>query len=218
MNREFWQTGWDQGRIGFHQHEINAYLRRHWSELGAAPRAKVFVPLCGKSLDMLWLRDQGHSVVGVEIVRRAVEAFFAENGLAAAARPSGPFLLWAADGIEIYEGDFFDLTASETVGVGAVYDRASLVALPPNERLNYAAHLKAILPGKTNLLLVTMEYPQAEMDGPPFSVAREEVAALYGDAFEIEPVGSKDVLAANPRFRDRGLSRLSENVYVLRAR
>ena len=218
MNREFWQSGWDQGRIGFHQAEINPHLQLYWSKLDVAPGGKVFVPLCGKSRDMLWLREQGYSVVGVEIVQRAVEAFFAENRLAAKTHPHGASVLWSAEGIEIYEGDFFDVSADDVADVAAVYDRASLIALPPAVRRRYAAHLREILPGNANVLLVTMDYNQSEMDGPPFAVGEDEVATLYQNAFEIEQVGKEDVLAANPRFRERGLSRLTEKVYVLRAR
>jgi len=218
MNRDFWQARWDEGRIGFHQDEVNPYLQRYWQSLGVAPGATVFVPLCGKSRDMLWLRDRGHAVIGVEIVPRAVEAFFAENGLAATQRQRGKLTLWESEGIKIFRGDFFDITANDVAGVGAVYDRASLIALPPSMRQRYAAHLRAILPGKVNVLLVTMDYPQSEMDGPPFAVTEQEVAALYQDHFNIEQVCSEDILVANPRFQEQGLSRLLEKVYVLRVR
>jgi thiopurine S-methyltransferase len=218
MERDFWQTAWNEGRIGFHQAEINPYLQRYWSRLNLARPAKVFVPMCGKSRDMLWLRAQGCSVIGVEIARPAVEAFFAENDIEVERRPAVAFVLWAGNGIEIYQGDFFDLTAEDTTGVQAVFDRASLVALPEAMRQRYAAHLRALLPESAEVLLVTMEYPQAEMNGPPFAVTQDEVAALYGESFEIEPVGSNDVLAANPHFRERGLSRLTERIYVLRGR
>jgi thiopurine S-methyltransferase len=216
MNREFWQSRWDEGRIGFHQDEVNPYLQRHWHDLGAAPGVTVFVPLCGKSRDMLWLRDQGHPVVGVEIVPRAVEAFFAENNLAATQQRHGLFTLWQSEGIKIFQGDFFDLAANDVAGIAAVYDRASLIALPPPMRQRYAAHLRAILPGTMNVLLVTMDYPQAEMNGPPFAVTEQEVAALYQDHYKIEQVCGEDILAVNPRFQEQGLSRLLEKVYVLR--
>lgn len=218
MNRDFWQARWDEGRIGFHQDEVNPHLQRYWPRLGVPPGATLFVPLCGKSRDMLWLRDQGYMVIGIEIVPRAVEAFFAENGLVATHRPHDSFTLWESEGITIYQGDFFEISAAEVAGVGAVYDRASLIALPPAMRQSYAAHLRAILPDNMNVLLVTMDYPQAEMDGPPFAVSEQEVAALYQDYFRIEQVCSEDILAANPRFQEQGLSRLLEKVYVLRAR
>lgn len=218
MNRDFWQARWDEGQIGFHQDEINPYLQRYWPTVNASQGATVFVPLCGKSRDMLWLRDQGHAVIGVEIVPRAVEAFFAENNLAVSQSPHGAYTLWESEGIRIYQGDFFGLGADELAGVGAVYDRASLIALPPALRERYVAHLRAVLPQRISVLLVTLDYPQEEMDGPPFAVTEQEVAALYQDYFQVEQVCSEDVLAANPRFQERGLSRLAEKVYVLRAR
>ena len=218
MNRDFWQARWDEGRTGFHQEEINPHLQRFWSILGTKPGSSVFVPLCGKSRDMLWLRDQGYAVIGVEIVPRAVEAFFAENGLAAVSRPYGAFTLWEGEGIKIFQGDFFDLTAGELSGIAAVYDRASLIALPPLQRRGYAEHLHAVLPAGMSILLVALDYPQTEMDGPPFAVTEHEVAELYQGYFKIAQVCSEDVLAANPRFKEQGLSRLLEKVYVLTAR
>jgi thiopurine S-methyltransferase len=215
MHRDFWQARWDEGRIGFHQDEVNPYLQRYWHSLSVPSGTTVFVPLCGKSRDMLWLRDKGHPVIGVEIVPRAVEAFFAENGLAAVQRPRGPFALWETEGIQIIQGDFFDVTGDDVTGVGAVYDRASLIALPPAMRQRYAAHLRAILPDKIKVLLVTMDYPQGEMEGPPFAVTEQEVTALYQDHFRLEHVCTEDILAANPRFQEQGLSRLLEKAYVL---
>lgn len=218
MNRDFWKSRWDEGRIGFHQDEVNPYLQRYWPDLGIPSGGAVFVPLCGKSRDMLWLRDQRYTVIGVEVVPRAVEAFFAENGLTATRRRHGAFSLWRSEGINIFQGDFFDLTADEMVGITAVYDRASLIALPPAMRQRYAAHLRAILPGGIDVLLVTMDYPQDQMEGPPFAVTEQEVATLYQDYFKIEQACAEDILAANPRFQEQGLSRLLEKVYVLRAR
>ena len=217
MNRDFWKSRWDEGRIGFHQDEVNPYLQRYWPDLGIPSGGAVFVPLCGKSRDMLWLRDQRYTVIGVEVVPRAVEAFFAENGLTATHRRHGAFSLWRSEGINIFQGDFFDLTADEMVGITAVYDRASLIALPPAMRQRYAAHLRAILPGGIDVLLVTMDYPQDQMEGPPFAVTEQEVATLYQDYFKIEQACAEDILAANPRFQEQGLSRLLEKVYVLRA-
>ena len=218
MHRDFWQARWDEGRIGFHQDEVNPYLQRYWPSLGVTSGAMVFVPLCGKSRDMLWLRDQGYSVIGVEIVPRAVEAFFAENNLTVTQRPHGAFTLWESEDIKIFQGDFFDLSADDVAEIAAVYDRASLIALPPAMRQRYATQLRAILPSETNVLLVTMDYSQAEMHGPPFAVTEQEVAALYQDYFKIDQVCSEDMLAANPRFQDQGLNRLLERIYVLTER
>ena len=218
MNRDFWQARWDEGRIGFHQDEVNPYLHRYWPSLGVSPGATVFVPLCGKSRDMLWLRDQGYSVIGVEIVPRAVEAFFSENNLTVTQRPHGAYTLWESEDIRILQGDFFDLSADDVAGIAAVYDRASLIALPPAMRQRYAAQLGSILPSKMNVLLVTMDYPQAEMGGPPFAVTEQEVTVLFQDYFKIKLLCSEDILAANPRFSDQGLNRLLERTYVLTER
>ena len=218
MNRDFWQARWDEGRIGFHQEQFNPHLQRYWSGLGVEAGATVFVPLCGKSRDMLWLRDQGYSVIGVEIVQRAAESFFAENGMIPISHEYGDFILYESEGIKIYQGDFFDLNGEDVAGISAVYDRASLIALPPIMRQRYVAHLSTILPGNRMVLLVTLDYPQVEMEGPPFAVTEKEVMALYHDSFEIVGVNSEDVLADNLRFQEQGISRLYEKVYVLRAR
>lgn len=217
MDRDFWQARWDEGRIGFHQNDINPYLQRYWPTLEAA-RGAAFVPLCGKSKDMLWLRAQGQAVIGVEIVARAVEEFFAENNVAAKNYRQSEFTVWEGDGIKLFCGDFFKLDADDLNGVTAVYDRASLIALPPPLRERYACHLRTILPHKVNMLLVTLDYPQHEMDGPPFAVTLEEVAALYQKYFHVEHMYIEDVLAANPRFQEQGLTRLQEKIYLLRAR
>lgn len=218
MNRDFWQSRWDEGRIGFHQDEINPYLQRYWPDMNVAVGRRVFVPLCGKSKDMVWLRRQGYPVLGIEIVPRAVKAFFAENDLIAETRHQGAFTIWESEGITIYCGDVFELTAADMANVAGVYDRASLIALPPALREQYAAHLHAILPAAANVLLVTMDYPQAEMQGPPYAVIEQEVTALYQAHFKVEQVCAKDILPAEPRFQEQGLTRLQEKVYVLRAR
>ena len=218
MDSVFWHERWKEGRIGFHQGDINPYLQAHWQSLGVAAGGTVFVPLCGKSRDMLWLREHGHKVLGVEIVPQAVEAFFAENDLAAEVSRQGAFTLWQSEGVKIFCGDFFALTAADVAEVAGVYDRASLIALPPMMRERYAEQLRAILPDKLDILLVTMDYPQAEMNGPPFAVSAQEVAALYKKYFDIQQVSAEDILAREPRFKEQGLTRLLEKVYLLRAR
>jgi len=121
----------ERQEIGFHQDEVNPYLREYWQELHAARDGTVFVPLCGKSRDMLWLREQGHPVLGVELSAIAVQAFFGENGLIPDHAARGKFYSGEADNIRILCGDFFDLCKDDMANVSAVYDRASLVALPP---------------------------------------------------------------------------------------
>ncbi len=218
MKKEFWLERWERSEIGFHQDEINPYLRRFWPELSAARRGEVFVPLCGKSLDMVWLRQQGCKVLGVELSPIAVEDFFKENGQSPTHANSGRFECCEADGIRILCGDFFDLTREDMAQVGAVYDRASLIALPPEMRERYARHLVDILPSGTQILLVTVEYPQAEMQGPPVAVSVSDGEALYGKYAEVRLLAQEDALAQNPRFQQRGMSRMQENIFLLTLR
>lgn len=218
MNRDFWLERWERKETGFHQDEINPYLRQHWPELHLAEGSEVFVPLCGKSRDMQWLREQGHAVLGVELSPLAVQAFFEENGLSPQRTKGERFDSYEADGIRILCGDFFDLGKNDLAGVKAVYDRASLIALPPEMRERYVRHLVNILPPATQILLVTLDYPQAEMSGPPFAVSAAEVEALYRKHAGIRLLAQADVLEQNPRFRERGLSRLQENISLLTLR
>jgi thiopurine S-methyltransferase len=215
MEIPFWHERWKQNEIGFHQTEFNSHLQDFWPTLGVRAGSRVFVPLCGKSRDLLWLRAQGHTVLGVEISPLAVRDFFRENNLTPQVSRREPFDVWETDGLMVLCGDFFALSADGLRDIGAVYDRASLIALPPDLRARYAAHMVSILPQDTHILLVTMEYPAQGMQGPPFSVEENEVHALYEKHFKVTSLLRKDILAENARFRERGLNELHEHVYRL---
>lgn len=216
MNPDFWHERWRQGETGWHETEINVHLPEHWPRLDVAPGERVFVPLCGKSLDLLWLAGEGRRVLGVEISPLAVDTFFAEHALSPEVTDEPPFRHYQAAELEILCGDFFALTAAHLKGVTSVFDRASLIALPPEMRPKYAAHLRGLLPSDARILLITLDYEQNEMAGPPFSVKDEEVRALFGSRFDIERIVRADILAENERFRQRGLTGLVEQVYVMR--
>lgn len=218
MENEFWLERWQRGETGFHQDAVNPYLLHYWPELSCSPGGEVFVPLCGKSRDMVWLRQQGYKVLGVELSAIAVRDFFSENGHIPTHAVSGKFERYEADGICILCGDFFDLGKHDLEDISAVYDRAALVALPPEMRQRYARHLADILPPATQILLVTFDYPQAEMQGPPFAVSVAEVEALYGEYADIRLLTQKDALVQNPRFQQRGVSRMEESVLLLTLR
>lgn len=215
MDSDFWLARWERGETGWHQDDTNPDLRALWPGLGLPSAARVFVPLCGKSLDLLWLAAQGHEVLGVELSRRAVEAFFAENGLTPETADEPPFRRYCADELCILCGDYFDLEPRHLVGVGAVYDRASLIALPPALRQRYAAHLDGLLPTRVPRLLIALEYDQDLMSGPPFAVHPQEVQALFAPAHRSVQLAERDVLAESPGLRARGLRALVERVYRL---
>lgn len=216
MKKEFWLERWERAETGFHEGIVNAHLMQYWHELHLARDSRVFVPLCGKSVDMQWLQQQGHPVVGVELSEIAVQAFCGENGYTPAISTSDKFRQYEADNIRILCGDFFDLSRDDLAGVSAVYDRASMVALPQEMRLGYVQHLLNILPPKTQILLITFDYPQAEMPGPPFALDAAEVEALFREKADIKLLGQFDMLAQNPRFQQRGLTRLQECIYLLK--
>lgn len=215
MKSEFWLERWDKQQIGFHQDEINPYLIKYWSELNLARGSEVFVPLCGKSRDMLWLREQDHPVIGVELSEIAMNSFFEESGYEPRLDSDERFKCCAANDIRVLCGDFFDLESKDLVDVTAVYDRASLVALPVELRERYVRHLVDILPPATQILLVTFEYDQQQMSGPPFSVSTDEVLRLYSNYAEINLLARLDVLEQNQHFKTRGLTGLRESIFLL---
>ncbi|MGE6791960.1 thiopurine S-methyltransferase [Pseudomonas guineae] len=215
MHAEFWQTRWSRSEISFHLAEVNPYLQRYWPALGLAEGARVLVPLCGKSLDLAWLAAQGYQVIGVELAQRAVEDFFTEHELQPVVSEVGAFRRYQAGNVEIYCGDFFALSAQQLVGCVGLYDRAALIALPAPMRERYVAHLTQVLPAGCQGLLVTLDYDQGQMEGPPFAVADDEVQRLFAAHWQLQHLASANVLGDNWRFLKRGLERLDERVYRL---
>ncbi|QEW06736.1 thiopurine S-methyltransferase [Nitrincola iocasae] len=185
MEHQFWNDRWELNQIGFHQEEINAYLESHWQELGLADNAPVFVPLCGKSLDMLWLREQGHAVLGIELSEMALKQFFSENQLPFTYQQKGDFVCFQTEQMRLLAGDFFNLTADDIAPIDAVYDRASLIALPPEMRVGYARHMARLLPEGAHILLISLEYDDGTLKGPPFCVRQVEVQQLFSKWFDL---------------------------------
>jgi thiopurine S-methyltransferase len=213
MDHEFWLERWRTNQIGFHQTAFNARLMQHWPALGLATDARVFVPLCGKSRDMLWLAGTGHAVTGVELSSTAVEAFFAEAGAPRSRRQAGPFVFYDGGRIGVYCGDFFALTEREVAGTAGVFDRGALIALPPAMRRRYAEHLLNILPVGAQSLLLTIEYDQDRASGPPFSVQPEEVADLFGARCSVELLDRSPAQEMPPRFQAQGIREAGESTY-----
>ncbi|WP_454258503.1 thiopurine S-methyltransferase [Pseudoxanthomonas mexicana] len=215
MDADFWLQRWQEGQIGFHRSDVMPLLEKHWPSLQLPAGSRVLVPLCGKSLDMHWLAAQGHRVLGVELSPLAVTQFFEEAGLTPVRTTSPYGEHFRAGPVEIILGDAFGLDPALLAEVAGVYDRAALIALPPDLRLRYRDTAYASLPTGCQGLLITLEYPQAEKAGPPFSVEQPEVEALFATPWRQELLERRDILDQEPRFREEGLSALATAVYHL---
>lgn len=214
MEPAFWQQRWADNQIGFHQAQVNPYLQTYWPQLQLAPGSRVLVPLCGKSLDLAWLAGQGHRVLGVELSRRAVEDFFREHGLEAEVRQQGAFEVWRSGDVQLWCGDFFALRAEDVADCVGLYDRAAVIALPVQMRAWYMQLLSGLLPTSCRGLVVTLEYDQSLLAGPPFSVRDEELRQGFA-GWQVEQLEAVEVIEESPKFVQAGASSLLERVYRL---
>lgn len=210
MEEGFWHQRWRDGAIGFHLGEANPLLVAHFGALQLAPGSRVFVPLCGKTVDISWLLAQGYRVAGAELSRIAIDALFEALGTEPTIEPVGELLRYSAPGIDIFVGNIFDLSAAALGSVDAVYDRAALVALPELMRDRYSAHLRAIT-GTAPQLLISFEYDQRKMEGPPFSIDVSEVARQYASAYRLDNIDTVDVPGGL-----KGVVSAIERVWLLR--
>ena len=216
MDPDFWHQRWQARQIGFHQSAPHPFLERWWPSLDAAAGSRVYVPLCGKSLDMVWLSVRGYRVVGSELSSLAVEEFFGEQQRTdVQIAQHGSFHRHRAGAFEIFEGDALQLTPELLGPVQAAYDRAALVALPPSMRERYAQHFATLMPAGSRTLLIAFEYEQTIKDGPPFSVEPDEVQRLYRDFFRVEELERVDIIDESPKFAATGLDALYEVAYSL---
>lgn len=216
MDAEFWHERWGSGRTAWDQRDTHPLLVEHWPEHVDPGGGAVFVPLCGSSIDMAWLAAQGHRVVGNDLSAIGIESFLADQGVEAAISAVDGFTVYRAGPCELWCGDFFEMPPSALDGVIAVYDRASLVALPPEMRRRYADRMTALVPEDAVIVLLSFEYDEDEMGGPPFSVGRDEIVDLYEPAWEATEVVRHDVLERSDDLRARGLTALMETMTVLR--
>ncbi|MBN8734879.1 MAG: thiopurine S-methyltransferase [Xanthomonadales bacterium] len=223
MNTEYWLQRWREGRTGWHHEDVMPLLEKHWPTLAVPRDARVLVPLCGKSLDMLWLASQGQHVVGVDVSPIAVEAFLAENHLHAHTRNASDGTHYEVTnppdgGIEIINGDLFALAPAVFATCSAFYDRAATIAFPAAMRERMASEVYAKLPADSRGLLITLDYPQGQMQGPPFSVDEAEVFRLFDAQWKVERLDRRDILASQPSFSERGVTALHTAVHALARR
>lgn len=218
MDPQFWHERWTENRIGFHQENVNSRLKKLWPALELCVGDKVFVPLCGKTRDMIWLADQSFQVFGVELSEIACEDFFKENQIDYESHRGTRFSLCKGQNIELWAGDFFNLKKEDLAGIEGVYDRASLIALPVPMRQEYVKHLSRLLDSGTKVLLISMEYDQNKMQGPPFSVTEQEIYTLYEKNFLIDKMSESSGPDIVGNLKQRGLDTLTEKIFLLTSR
>lgn len=211
MDADFWHRKWAADEIGFHESEVNPLLLKHFPDLALERGSRVFVPLCGKTLDIHWLLSEGYRVVAVELSRLAVEQLCAELGIEPAVSSCGPFERFSGPKVDVFVGDFFDLSVALLGTVHAVYDRAAIVALPPATRERYAAHLIAIS-ARAPQLLICFEYDQNLMNGPPFAIAGEEVTRYYHASYKLTHLDRVEIPGGF-----KGRIPASESIWLLEA-
>lgn len=186
MEHSFWHDRWATNQIGFHQPAANPLLVTHCAALTLPCAGRVLLPLCGKTLDIAWLLAAGYRVVGVELSELAVQQLFAELGATPCIQVLNDALQrYETDKLTVFVGDIFALSREVLGSVDAIYDRAALVALPATLRPRYASHLTAISTGARQLL-ISFDYEQSQLPGPPFAVLAEELSELYGQHYELQ--------------------------------
>jgi len=217
-DNQLWLQSWRDKQIDFHQLKVNPLLARFWPGLKLARGSRVFVPLCGKSLDMLWLAGQGCQVIGVELSPIAVRDFFRENGLQPSKRRVGKFSLWEAGAISILCGDYFSLNKSDLGQIDTVYDRAALTALPEETRRLYVAHSKRIVPETAEVFLLTIEDAEEDETLKQALGVGEEIKRLYEQDFDIDLAHVESVFESDPESSDHTPMRVEYKVYRLSSR
>jgi len=210
-----WHQHWTRPTPGFHEGQVNPYLCEYIERFALNRGDTVFVPLCGKAVDMRWLAEQGYQVIGVELSRVAVEAFFAESGLSYEYSEQGPFTVYMGGGITLYQGDFMHLEPEQLADCKLVYDRASLVAIEPFNRKPYKAKMLSLIPQATPMLMVVLDYDQSRMAGPPFSVPVSDVIELYQPEYAVALRQSCELIQAQPHWKQKGLDSMRESALSL---
>ena len=214
MDNTFWIKKWQVNEIGFHLPDVHPLLQKYYSGI-FSPRKPVFVPLCGKTKDLSFFQLAGNDVLGVDLSEIAAKDFFSEHyadiQVIANETVSNSFVSYQQNNIEILVGDIFNLTPRQLDGFRHIYDRAALIALPKAIRGKYISLLKRLMP-RANMLLITLDYQQGKIDGPPFSVNTDEVNELFWFA-RVELLHANNIIEYEPKFKSRGLEYFNQKAY-----
>ncbi|GAA5521694.1 thiopurine S-methyltransferase [Aliifodinibius salicampi] len=216
MNISYWKNRWEKGNTGWHMDHVYPLLPKLWPQFNLPANAKVLVPLCGKSIDLLWLLQKNFHVIGIEVSAKAIKQLERNSSLFFTCTNRKGHTVFEANSMEIWKDDFLNISPDVIGKVDAIYDKAALIALPPEIRKKYIPHLQSFCHSHTQILLQTFEYKQEEMQGPPFSVSQKELRTYFNPNFEIKLLYEKSKLNEFERFKERGLtSYFIEKVYQI---
>lgn len=212
MQPEFWLECWQNNKLGFQLDAVHPLLVDALGKLNLQ-ESQVFVPLCGKSPDLLYLARYFH-VIGNELSEIACRDFFTEHKLAVSEQKIGEFNCFTTTNISVLQGDFFALSKADITDIRLVYDRAALIALPLDMRQRYAAHLSRLIEPGGKIVLIALEYPEHEKHGPPFSVPLTELSLLFPGA-KIDVLAEQDLTGQGFARRRFNTSSLIETLYLI---
>ncbi|MEN8320473.1 thiopurine S-methyltransferase [Acinetobacter junii] len=193
MKHEFWHDKWKKNEIGFHLNQPHSLLVKYIDSLNLEKSNRIFLPLCGKSLDIHWLLAQGYHLIGIDLSPIAIEELISELAIPFTERKLEKLTHYHHPQIDLFVGDFFELTSSNIGKIDAIYDRAALVALPEEVRTDYAQHLMQISNQATQLL-ISFEYDQSVMAGPPFSISPQQLKDYYSKQYQLKLLESQTEL------------------------
>ena len=217
MELSYWQSRWQKGNIGWHMDTVYPLLPQICNHLGINSDARVLVPLCGKSLDLLWLADHCDTVTGVDISQKALQHLMQQHHESFVKDTSHGFSIYRSDSLVLWEGDFTKLPPEQIPTQHLIYDKASIIALPAEKREHHAEKVIELSDPNTQIVIQTFEYNQSEMTGPPFSVDTQELKRLFGHRFKLKCLHEQSKLKELQKFMRRGLSSyLTEKVFHLK--
>lgn len=214
MDKVYWLNKWQKNDIAFNQQAPNNLLVSYFNDLQLKRNSRILVPLCGKSVDMLWLYQQGYKILGIELSEIACRDFFTENALIYTSQDATAHKIFRHQNIQLIAGDFFLSERASLLSIQAVYDRAALIALPQELRKRYVAHLLSLLEPNTPILLIATDYDSSEMQGPPYPLGKKSIQNLFATC-NIETLYYRPMKRIPEHLKQKGLTDAIEQAYCI---
>jgi len=175
MKLEDWNQRWVDKRTGWHRGEVNPTLEKYFP---SSEKPTCFFPLCGKTLDMIWVAQKGCQVRGAEFSQLAIDQFFEENKIANKEENAFIQSTESSFDIALKQGDFFEYPDNQKFEL--IFDRGSMVAVNPKDREKYAQKIKTLLKSDGKVLLSAISRDEEHLkNGPPFHLTVDDVKNAY---------------------------------------